>query len=138
MNLERDIVDDLKRILERYQILTPNNFAERGWPDKLIQLPNSRVVACELKRVFVNKGNYYTLGELRQEQCAWLAKWQFHGGLGFVFVGMISNDKLLGYHCIAMNKWDSWLTANKQKYYAVDILADEDVLRWFIDYARGV
>jgi hypothetical protein len=37
-----------------------------------------------------------------------------------------------------MNKWDSWLTANKQKYYAVDILADEDVLRWFIDYARGV
>jgi hypothetical protein len=113
----------------------PNNMVERGWPDRLIQLPNSVVVACELKRVFVNLQNYYLLTELRQEQCAWLAKWQRHGGKCLVFVGIVKFNDLVGFHCLTQTLWSNWLQANKSKYVATKILTPLDVVVWFKEYA---
>jgi len=134
---ERDIALDFKTILKHYTILVPNNITERGWPDRLIQLPKSVVIPCELKRVFVNKSGYYVLSDLRQEQCAWLAKWQYNGGKCFVFVGLIRDGEFLGYHCITVNEWRDWLYVSKEKRYAVYIKTSMAVLEWFEDYCRA-
>ena len=130
---ERDVANDLTRILKGYPLLTPSMNAERGWPDKLIQLPKSVVVACEIKVVTANQSNYYLLSELRQEQAAWLAKWVYHGGLGFVFVGINNEFGFMGYHCKTMN-WDNWILANKQQYQAINVMHEIAVLQWFEDW----
>ena len=132
---ETDVAKQFTSIFSNYNLLVPNNMVERGWPDRLIQLPNSVVVACELKRVFVNLSNYYLLTELRQEQCSWLAKWQRYGGKCFVFVGVVKFDDLVGFHCLTQNLWSNWLQANKSRYVATNVLAPLDVLVWFKGYA---
>ena len=137
MKNERDVARLFTSIFAQYQLLVPNNIAERGWPDRLIQLPNSVVVACELKRVFTNLQNYYLLTELRQEQCAWLAKWQRHGGKCFVFVGIVSFDDLVGFHCITQAVWSDWLKANKLRYPATNVYTALDVMTWFREYTSA-
>ena len=137
MKNERDVARLFTSIFAQYQLLVPNNIAERGWPDRLIQLPNSVVVACELKRVFTNLQNYYLLTELRQEQCAWLAKWQRHGGLCFVFVGVVKFDEIAGFHCLTQPLWSAWLQANKSKYSGDGLKSAAEVLAWFKEYSHG-
>lgn len=131
MKRERDIADTFNSIFRNYHILTPSMNAERGWPDKLIQLDNSRVVAAELKRVFINTRNYFVLDELRQEQSAWLAKWQHHNGKCFVFCGVIRDEALLGYAIITQTVWSDWIQANKVKYYNHKICSVGEVGAWF-------
>ncbi len=131
---ERDIAKDFTSIFRAYQLWIPNNTTESGWPDRLIQCDNSLVVACELKRVYVNLSNEYSLGELRQEQCAWLAKWQRKGGKCLVFAGLIRFADLVGFHCITKPEWGDWLQANKVKYSANNIMSDTDVVTWFKEY----
>ena len=137
MPLESDVVKDFNKIFKQYSLWIPNNTAESGWPDRLIQVPNSVVVACELKRVFVNLSNYYLLSELRQEQCAWLAKWQRTGGKCFVLVGVVKFDVLVGYHCITQSLWSNWLQANKSRYTAIGMKNNVEVLAWFKDYVSA-
>jgi hypothetical protein len=135
---ERDIALEFTGIFGNYPLLTPSMNAERGWPDKLIQLPNSRVVACELKRVFVNQQDYYLLSELRQEQCAWLAKWQRNDGKCFVFCGVMRDEALLGYDIIIMPTWYDWIHANKQKYGVTKLLSeDREIINWFVGWCRA-
>jgi len=128
---ERDIAGDFKTILKQYAIHTTNNTMESGWADKLIQCPKGIVVAAELKRVFVNKSGFYLLSDLRQSQCAWLAKWQYNGGKCFVFIGLIRDDIFLGYHCKTVVEWKDWLKVNNQKHYAINIKSASEVAYWF-------
>ena len=131
---ETDIAKEFTSIFKEYSLWVPNNTAESGWPDRLIQTPNSVIVACELKRVFANLSDYYLLTELRQEQCAWLAKWQRTGGKCFVLIGVIKYNNLVGYHCFSLPLWSSWLQANKLKYQASDFKTKAEVLIWFKEY----
>jgi len=77
------------------------------------------------------------LTELRQEQCAWLAKWQRHGGKCFVFVGIVSFDDLVGFHCITQAVWSDWLKANKLRYPATNVYTALDVMTWFREYTSA-
>jgi hypothetical protein len=134
MPLEKDIAKEFTKIFKQYSLYIPNNTTESGWPDRLIQTPNSVIVACELKRVFVILQNYYLLSDLRQEQCAWLAKWQRSGGKCFVLVGVIRFDLLVGYHCITQSNWSNWLLANKSRYTGQGMRTSSEVLVWFKEY----
>lgn len=131
--LERDIGEHFKEIFNQYPILLPDHRSQAGWPDRLIQLPDSRVIAVELKRVEVNTKGYFLLSHLRQEQCAWLAKWQRNGGSCFVFCGVTKDNMFMDYCIVQMASWNGWLIANKHKYYLKDwgIWNDEAVLNWF-------
>ncbi len=136
MPIERDITKDFKDIVS-YPLLTPTMSAEAGWPDKLIQLSNSRVIACELKRVYINQSGYYRLSELRQEQAAWLAKWQHNGGKCFVFVGVCEGLEVLGYQCITCNHWSDWLQVNKRQFQGVHLLTKTNVAAWLDGFVHA-
>jgi len=136
--LERDLADKFADIFCKYTLLTPINNAQAGWPDRFIQLPNSRVVAAELKIASLNTRGYFVLTSFRQTQAAWLAKWQRKGGLGFLFVGVTNKASRVGCFILSYDKWDSWLDANTQRYYVdnVKIYTDkESIVEWFEHYA---
>jgi hypothetical protein len=134
--LERDLADQFTSIFETYPLLIPNNAAQAGWPDRFVQLPDSRIIATELKVAEVNSHHYFVLNTFRQTQAAWMAKWQRNGGLGFLFVGVKFNGKRIGYHIITCDHWQSWLKVNITRYYLDKIVLHmdyESVRQWF-DY----
>lgn len=133
---ERDLADKFKEAI-KYPLLVPNNLSQAGWPDRFIQLPNSRIVACELKVVSLTKGGLFNLAQLRQTQVAWLAQWQRRGGLCFVLVGINTGKDFLGYVVITQLKWSDWLRANC-KQYDLDTVSTHyrmsSVMEWFEEF----
>jgi len=132
---EQELGQRLKEVT-KYPLLVPNNHSQAGWPDRFIQAPNSRIVACELKVVSLVRDHWFNLTELRQTQCAWLAQWQRRGGMGFVLVGINTGTKFVGYATITQSKWSDWLQANC-KQYNLDTVSTHykiaSVVEW-IDY----
>lgn len=130
---ERDLAKTLKEKIH-YPLLVPNNLSQPGWPDRFIQIPNSRIVACELKVVSLTKGHWFNLTTLRQTQTAWLAQWQRRGGLCFVLVGINLGNEFYGHAIITQPKWSDWLQANC-KQYNLDTVATlykmSEVMEWF-------
>jgi len=119
-----------------YPLLVPNNHSQAGWPDRFIQLPGSKIIACELKVVSLVKDHWFNLTELRQTQAAWLAQWQRRGGMCFVLVGLNSGTNFVGYATVIQTKWNDWLQANCNKYNLNTSLVHWDidaVIEW-IDY----
>ena len=122
-------------IFREFPLLAPVHLGQAGWPDRFIQLPNSKIVAVELKGVEANKHNYFVLTAFRNTQAAWMAKWQRNGGLGFLFVGVSNWDLTkLGYHIIVFDDWNGWIRVNTQKYYLnqIALYTDHGAIRdWF-------
>jgi len=113
-----------------------------GFPDRLVLLPDGRTVAVELKWIKVNLDNSFRFAGLRPDQCAWLAKWQHHGGLCFVFSGFYdSNSNFLGYSVIRMHDWKDWLSATKSNLNlnTLEWLSKDKsyIRKWFDDYTSS-
>lgn len=138
---ERDIAHKFTDIFKQYPLLVPSMNAESGWPDRFIQLPNSKLIAAEIKSIQVNKHKYFVLTTFRQSQAAWMAKWQRNGGIGFLFIGLSIDNEFIGFHVLTCAKWTDWLGVNSQKYYLEKLSVfptKESVELWFDAYVyRG-
>lgn len=133
---ERMLAEEFKKAIN-YPLLVPNNLSEAGWPDRFIQLPNSRIVACEFKVVSLLRNDTFTLPEFRQTQAAWMAKWQRNDGLGFLLVGLNKDNGFIGYVVIKCAMWKDWLTVNVQRYdiKKVGVMTHIDnVMDWFEEF----
>lgn len=136
---ERDVAKDFGKVMENYPLLVPNNTAQAGWPDRFIQLPKSRIVACEIKIALLNKQNYFMLSEFRQSQAVWMAKWQKEGGLAMLFIGINSLRGFVGYGIITCKAWSDWLNVRvtKQDTSTVSFHNDIGSVRdWFTLFVR--
>ena len=135
--LERDLAEDFKQIFEAFPLHIPNNASVAGWPDRFIQLPNSKLVAVELKVVSLTLDSFYRLNRFRNSQAAWMAKWTKAGGLGFLFIAVMERDTCVGYHAIEHVDWRAWLDVNKKRYYSDSHLrlhSFDQVRTWFRDF----
>lgn len=135
--LEKDLSRDFTEIFkDDYPIWTPNN-RNAGWPDRAIQLPDSKLVWFELKIVQERAGNHFIrIANLSPHQAAWLAKWQKNGGFCYLFIGMISYDNRISrYGIMGVGKWDIWLKVPKQPVntdqFHVYTNNKENILQWF-------
>jgi hypothetical protein len=142
--LERDVASDFNKMFEDYPILAPINNANGGWPDRLIQLDNSRIVAIEIKRIELFKtGQTFRLATFRKEQGAWLAKWQRNGGLCFLFLGLTDlREDLQGYGIVTAKDWRYWielvnglLAIDDLNLYTKDWV---NIVDWFEAYTERV
>ena len=136
---ERELAADFTEMFKDYSLHVPVNTSMSGWPDRFIQLPNSRLVACELKIAGLSWGRYFRLNMLRQPQAVWLAKWQRSGGLCFLLLAM-HNQGFMGYVTITVPMWKDWLTINDKKFpilYNTVFTRSEDLLDWFRVYASS-
>ena len=128
---EKDLASEFKQMFIRYHPQVIVNKAEPGWPDRMLQ-HNSTAVFVELKRITPNKdGTFYT--GLRQDQGAWLAKWQRNHGKCFMFLGL--NDM---YGILTQPFWSIWIDVPKIKYTTEKLtlvtLSSHTVLEWFKGY----
>ena len=135
--LERDLSRDFMEIFREFQIWTPNN-RTAGWPDRGVQLHNSRIIWFELKILKERPGATTVLiNTLDKSQAAWLAKWQMKGGFCFLFLGFIdSNDSLSRYGVLRCGHWATWLKVPRQSVRLDQILMFTDrmeLLQWFKD-----
>lgn len=127
-------------IFSGYQIRSVINKSQGGWPDRMLQLNNSRVCFAELKVVEVRKDGFFKLG-LRQDQAAWLAKWQLHQGLCFVMFidNYFKEDRKFG--ILTYEDWKNWLRVPDVDYCwnkPVIIIKDYiDILMWFTKFISG-
>ena len=97
-------------------MLVPNNLSQAGWPDRFIQLPNSRIVACELKVVSLTKGGWFNLAQLRQTQVGMVSTMATKRWIGFVLVGINNRKGFFRVCIITQLKWSDWLNANCKQY----------------------
>lgn len=138
---ERDVASSFKDIFDKHYILCPVSATSSGWPDRLIVLPDSRTVAVEQKRIKVNLEGSFTLNALRNDQCAWLAKWQKAGGLCFLFFGLYTGrDTSIGLSVITVPSWRSWIGINSHTYSVNDIriMTPTEIYNWFCKYVGFV
>jgi hypothetical protein len=139
--LEREVASNFNTIFVEYGILAPIVNAQGGWPDRLIQLPNSRVVAAEIKSIQQLKSKELRLADFRNDQAAWLAKWQRNGGLCFLFIGITSfTDHFIGYGILTVTKWQDWINLPNKLLSAddIDFISNESnrIIDWFKAYTE--
>jgi hypothetical protein len=109
--LEKDLALAFQEMLADFPILVTVNYAQRGWPDRLVQLPNSRIAFVELKIIKPDKQNYFDLKEFKAEQAAFFTKWARRDGL----CCLVFASEPERYHVIACEFWRQWLSINKVK-----------------------
>lgn len=134
--LERDVNIRFKQAFGNYNLFPIQTNTSAGWPDKMLQMPNSRIIFIELKHIVMNKNATFRLTDFRSEQAAFFAKWQRSGGKCFIFVGISSSGKeTLGYGTITLWDWKEWLECNKLIYSIGDMAVFSDsnaaILKWF-------
>jgi hypothetical protein len=138
--LERDVASAFNTMFSEYGILAPINNSQSGWPDRLIQLPDSRVVAVEIKSYQQQKTGKVTLATFKPDQAAWLAKWQRNGGKCFLFIGItnFSNTGFVGYGIITKNDWRHWIALSNCVISEFDFISNESnvILNWFKAYTE--
>lgn len=139
--LEREVASDFNTMFNEYGLLAPINNARGGWPDRLIQLTNSRVVAAEIKSVQQLQNGKIRLAEFRADQAAWLAKWQRNDGMCFLFVGITNFfGNFVGYAIKTCDDWRNWIILPN----ALLTLQDFDIVEsdtsliqyWFKEYTE--
>jgi hypothetical protein len=133
--LEKKLAKDFGDTFREYPILVPNN-RTAGWPDRGIQLNNSRLVWFELKIIKERfGGTTITIDELTGQQAAWLAKWQMRGGFCYLFIGIVDyQDELSKYAILKCGKWDMWLKVPRSRVRIDQLLLFDDrweILKWF-------
>jgi len=133
--LEKKLAKDFGDTFREYPILVPNN-RTAGWPDRAIQLNQSRLVWFELKIIKERfGGTTITIDELTGQQAAWLAKWQMRGGFCYLFIGIVDyQDELTKYAILKCGKWDMWLKMPRSRVRIDQLLLFDDrweILKWF-------
>jgi hypothetical protein len=133
--LEKKLAKDFGDTFRDYPILVPNN-RTAGWPDRAIQLNQSRLVWFELKIIKERfGGTTITIDELTNQQAAWLAKWQMNGGFCYLFIGLLNYyDELSKYAILKCGHWKTWLNVPNNRVRINQLLLFEDrweVLTWF-------
>jgi hypothetical protein len=136
---ERELGVDFGDIFNGYVLHSPINNSMSGWPDRFIQLPNSRIIPCELKVLDITfGGKHFRLNELRQSQAVWLSKWQRAGGKCFLLLGMNEKECLTGYTIFTLTEWKDWLTINIKQLDVTEypMFTEYDEIRnWFKGFA---
>ena len=140
--LEREVSSAFNTMFAEYGLLAPINSAQAGWPDRLVQLANSVVVAVEIKLFQQLNNGSIRLAEFRPTQAAWLAKWQRNGGKCFLFMGILSyTSEFVGYAILTVNHWKTWTTLPncRMQLEEFDFVSNEDrvILDWFRVYTES-
>ena len=140
---ESYVASSFNSIFSQCGILAPINNSQGGWPDRLLQLPNSKVVAAEIKSVQQLKNSLIRLVDFRNDQAAWLAKWQKNGGLCFLFIGITNfDDRFVGYGILIVKDWHEWIRLPNALIDPIDfdIISIEaaELLDWFAKYTESV
>lgn len=135
--LERELSKTFTEIFHEYAIWTPNN-RTAGWPDRGIQLSNSRIIWFELKIVRErNQGQTILISNLQKEQAAWLAKWQKSFGFCYLFLGLLDHNDDLRYGILRVSFWQLWLKVPSQQILIEQLVIRTDnkweILAWFKD-----
>lgn len=136
---ERNVGEMFKRVFDGYPTLNIRNNAESGWPDRLVQLGNSRIVFVEMKHVVINQSNYFRLTDFRNDQASFFAKWQKADGKCCLFLGITNTaNDIIGYGLYTTFDWREWLDVNKSKY-TIDELSVFDqghsaIKKWFANW----
>jgi hypothetical protein len=136
--LERDLARDFTEIFREYQLWVPNN-RTAGWPDRGVQINNSKIIWFELKLLTERLHTPTILvNSLAAEQAAWLSKWQMKGGHCFLFLGFVDqySRNLVKYGIVRCGNWNTWLSVPRKPISLKQIqLFDNrmDVLFWFKD-----
>src|SRR4249919_255570 len=90
--LEKHLAKDFGEIFKDYQLWIPTD-RQSGWPDRGVQINNSRIVWFELKIIRIRYGaSSVRITNLSAHQAAWLSKWQRSGGFCFLFIGFEDYD----------------------------------------------
>ena len=139
--LERDVGANFNSLFREYAIHSPINNAQSGWPDRLIQLDDSRIIAVELKYFQLLKSGKLRLIEFRSSQAAWLAKWQRAEGKCFLFMGITDfYNKFIGYGILTVDNWREWISLSDATIDPSELSLisndSEFILNWFRDYAE--
>ena len=136
--LERLLAEHFNKLFNEYQIWTPSN-RTAGWPDKGVQVNNSRIIWFELKMVEHSlDAPIFKVKGLEPEQAAWLAKWQREGGFCYLFLGFRDiNGRLLKYGVMRVSHWSMWLKVpiSSMNISQLTVYTDNmnDVYTWFKD-----
>jgi hypothetical protein len=136
--LEKRLAKDFNDIFKEFQIWTPSNRAA-GWPDKGVQINNSRMIWFELKVIEYKLGaTIFKVSELTADQAAWLAKWQRAGGFCYLFLGFYNyNNDITKYGILRCGHWNTWLNVPKHAMkldQLVKFTEDKwDIYTWFKD-----
>jgi hypothetical protein len=112
--LEKTLAKHFNDMFKEYQIWTPSDRLA-GWPDKGIQINNSRIVWFELKVIEHRfRATTFRVSELTADQAAWLAKWQRSGGFCFLFLGFYDyRDEITKFGVLRCGNWSTWLSVPK-------------------------
>jgi hypothetical protein len=120
--LESKVGEVFANVFNGYQIWAVDNVRVAGWPDRFLQLEQSRIFAVEFKIFTLNRFGGFAVHRFKSEQAAWFAKWQRYGGLCCIFYALLSNEyKLLGFSYITCQRWQDWLDVPNHKYSQHDI-----------------
>lgn len=138
--LEKDLALLFKKTFAKFPILHMISKTNPGWPDRLIQLPNSRVCYVELKIVKPTLKGTFRI-DLRSDQASWMAKWQYHEGLCFLmFMDKFSHGPGAEIMTLSYGHWKSWLAAPTTDFTCrepVQVFASSDLLlEWFEEFAE--
>ena len=134
--LERDLANDFTETFREYQIWVPNN-RTAGWPDRGVQINNSRIIWFELKIIQHKlQSTTVSINTFTKEQAAWMAKWQRSGGFCYLFLGIVDRDsnEFLNYSILRCSNWNTWLSVPYSKVRLEQLLLFEDrlgILDWF-------
>lgn len=136
---EKDLAQHFKELFVRYPLYYVVSKSDPGWPDRMIQLPNSRICFAELKIINLTLKNTFRI-DLRADQAAWLAKWQLNGGLCFMMCMDAKSGPGGKMFIITQGHWKYWLSVTTTEYHsgAVTSFDSKDrFMEWFEKFVNG-
>lgn len=133
--LETILAQEFTKLFNHYPIFVMVNKTLGGWPDRMIQLPGSKVCFVELKIVILKANGSVNLSNFRGDQAAFMAKWQKNGGSCFLLMCVVDTEHKRRYGIIAPQAWRDWIfvprktwTPGEFQLYSED---KHDILFWF-------
>jgi len=124
----------------RYPIFVMVNKTQGGWPDRGIQLSDSRICFVELKVSEVRQGGTFRLSNFRADQAAFMAKWKRRGGLCFLLVMIGMPAKTVSYGVIEV-EWREWVKVNQREWRPGELTLftsnKRDIVTWAEQYFKA-
>jgi len=131
--LEGKLAEAFDKAFAAYQLWKPQN-KQAGWPDRGIQLGESKLVWCELKTTSFRKDNTILISNFEQEQAAFMFKWQKARGYCFLLVALARGQEEY-YGIVTQMVFKDWLSLNRRILSTdhLTLFANSmiDVLNWF-------
>jgi len=136
--LEKQLAKDFGEMFKEYQLWIPTD-RQSGWPDRGVQINNSRIIWFELKIVKIRYGaRSVRISNFTPQQAAFLAKWQRSGGFCFLFIGFEDyDDVFIKYGILRCGQWNLWTKVPHHPISIDQLLLHTDdkdaVTKWFKD-----